>query len=425
MLLLSVRAAEPVSPLMGATLEQVMVKYGEPKSQITVGDRLIVFYPKERLVLRGGRVIEVEQLAAEPVRRPEPPPAASAPSNPAAPGTTANAADAPAGTAPAPAGTTGQPNAPVLVAPAPMPEPKVEIKLVRPPSATGARDPLPLAPVKPEPVVVEPVAPPVLLPEVKKGPTKAELAAQAAAQAAEVERAAEQAAKNKREKVTSSAVRRLDFAEGSALEDEATPTWRYALLVLVVVGGAGFFIWRSRQRQGELAATSVANTPVKPKMATSAAAPTAAPARPKETLFSADFLSGLDAARFETLVAAYYSKTGVVARRASGSAAGPVKIQISWKGEPRPFAGVLCLAAPSASIDVEPLRDLFEALTKENIRRGHVVTTGKFAPTARDYAAENQLTLLPGDAFLEKLNALPDSARAEIMRSVIPGAASA
>ncbi len=427
LLLLSARAAEPVSPLIGATLEQVVAKYGEPKSQITVGDRLVIYYPKERIVVRGGRVIEVEQLTAEPVRRADPPPPMAV--VPPAAGAVPNPGNAAPGSAPAtgvppvkgsetaaPAGP-GTPNSSPVVAPIPPPpESKLEIKSVRLPSANAGRGPIPVAPVKEEIIAVEPVVPTVPITLPKSGPTKEALAAQAAA----AERAAELAAKNKRAKVTSSAVRRLDFAEGSALEDEGTPTWRYVLLAVVVIGGLGFFIWRARQRQADLAATSVENTPVRKTAAPVVAAPVAAPVRARDTLFSADLISRLDAAQFEILVTAYYSKTGVVAVRATDSASGLVRVRISWKGEPRPFAGVLCLERAAAPIDAKPLRELAAALAKEDIRRGHVVTTGKFAPAARDFAAENQLTLLPGDTFLEKLNALPGSARAEIMRAVAP-----
>ena len=418
LLLLSVRAAEPVSPLIGVTMEQVITRYGEPKSQIVVGNRIVMFYPRERIVVREGRVIEVEQITAEPVRRSEPP--SGVPANPGA-----NAASGPGPAGGVPPGKAGELTAPGVATPgmpagidpatgAPLPpaEPRVEIKLVRLPSANagrGATAPVPppvAAPIEP---VVEPPEP-----KVQPGPPKPDPAALAAAAA----RAAELAAQNKRAKAASSAVRRLDFAEGSALEDESTPMWRYALLVVVAIGGVGFFVWR--RRQADLLATSVENTPVRaPSSATTTSVTTPPmPMRPRETLFAAEFLSGLDEARFESLVAAYYVKTGVVAARANAGDAGPALIRISWKGEPRPFAGVLCLAQPRASIDATPLRELAAALAQEDIRRGHVVTTGKFTAAARDFAAENQLTLLPGDAFREKLNALPNGARAEIMDTV-------
>jgi restriction system protein len=57
----------------------------------------------------------------------------------------------------------------------------------------------------------------------------------------------------------------------------------------------------------------------------------------------------------------------------------------------------------------------------EDIRRGYVVTSGKFNVPARDFAEEKHITLLPGDIFVEKLNALPDAARAEILQQVAVG----
>ena len=77
--------------------------------------------------------------------------------------------------------------------------------------------------------------------------------------------------------------------------------------------------------------------------------------------------------------------------------------------------------SPGGLIDPKPLQALVAALAADDIRRGYVVTPGKFNVVARDLADEKHLTLLPGDVFLEKLNALPSSARAEIMQSVSAG----
>src|SRR4051794_34883920 len=65
------RAAEqPASPLIGATREQILTRLGEPRSQLATGNRLILFYPRERIVLRDDVVIEVEEIAPETPRRP-------------------------------------------------------------------------------------------------------------------------------------------------------------------------------------------------------------------------------------------------------------------------------------------------------------------------------------------------------------------
>lgn len=422
LLLLTAHAAEPVSPLIGATREQVLTRYGEPKSQIVAGNRIVMLYARERVVLRDGVVIDVELISADPVRRPEPAPAPGP-----VPGT---GAPAPTGPAPAPTNppattpgqppTSGTPPAPVVapnLPPPADPEPKVEIKLVRPPGSTYSRPP----PTKqeastspstraanPSPAP-EPVAPRKFVP-VAPTPDPAELARAA-------EQAADTAAKNKRAKAASSAVRRLDFADGSEA-DESSATLTYVLVVAALVGGGGFLIWRRRQRQLDLAATSVANTPLKPQAVPPAGAEPAPAPRSRVTVFSEDLLARLDAGRFEALVAAYYSKTGVVATRAKAGSTGPMHFAISWKGEPRPFAGVHCIVNPVGAIDAKPLREFVAALAKEDIRRGYVVTSGKFNGAAQGVAGENQLTLLPGDVFIGKLNALPESARSEIIQAV-------
>ena len=85
---MTVWAAEPASPLVGATREQVISRLGEPRSQIERGENVIFLYARERIVFRGGVVIEVEQIVPDVVRRPPaetPPPAQpTAPDTPTA-----------------------------------------------------------------------------------------------------------------------------------------------------------------------------------------------------------------------------------------------------------------------------------------------------------------------------------------------------
>ena len=222
--------------------------------------------------------------------------------------------------------------------------------------------------------------------------------------------------KEKDKKLRSVRAQRRISEAGEADEPEfveAFYTTRTFIFSVVIVGaGLVFLIWRNRQRQLLLAATAVSQSP----FAATPSATTGGGAK-----FNSDFLAKLEWKRFEELVADYYAKTGVVATRTKTGPASPTHIKISWKGEPRPFASVACIAHPVGLVDAKPLQDLVAAIATEDIRRGYVVTSGKFSVGARDYGEEKHLTLLPGDIFLEKLNALPEAARNEIMQAVTSG----
>jgi hypothetical protein len=205
------------------------------------------------------------------------------------------------------------------------------------------------------------------------------------------------------------------FFRRRAVDDADLPeasfiTAQTYVFAATLVGAVGFLIWRARQRKLELAATTVSSTPFnEPAMVDNSA------------LFTADLLSKLEWKHFEELVAAYYVKTGVVAVRTKTGPDSPVHLQISWKGESKPFACVQCHANPPGLIRAAPLQELHASLTAADIRRGYVVTSGKFNVEARDFAEEKHFTLLPGDLFLEKLNALPPAARAELMHQTTAG----
>lgn len=420
LLLATARGAEPVSPLIGATRDQLLSRYGEPKSQIAAGNRVIYFYTRERVVLRDNVVVEVEPLGGDARRVPEPAettPATGATSGATSPTNSPNdAASRPApSTTPAPA---PRPPQPAALAPPPAGDSKVEIKLVRPPSSVDSR---PAVPETTSPTIVAappPVAPktaPVETPApapVQPAPSAAKKASvEAKSTAATETKQAVEPPKKPKEEAKKAPVPK---AESSPAEepDSGFGTQIYVIGLAVFVGGVALLFWRHRQRQLVLAATSVSNTPLPSTTSTSPFVSNA---------FTLDELNKLDAKKFEELVAAYYSKTGVVAERTKAGPESPVHIKIAWKGEPRPFAYVQCLAQPGATIDPKPLQALVAVLEKDNIRRGYIVTSGKFNAIARDFAEQKHLTLLPSDTFLEKLNALPSAARIEIIQSISNG----
>jgi hypothetical protein len=411
LLLVAAYAAEPVSPLIGITREQLLSRRGEPRSQMETGNRVVYLYPRERVVLRDNVVIEVELLAAEPTESSAPPSATTSP--------------------PAEGAPNGERTLPAQTQPA-SPDSKVEIKFVRPPSKDGRPAPTepsrpPITPPPVEPVPAEPAVPaPVVQSTPKSEAGERERVPQPASSQPVVapvpvdpvpqKKAVEDAAvKTKQEAAPAPAPAAPTAASPPPSSQSQEPNLfgvrTYALAFVVIAGGAIALYWRYRQRQLELAASSVENTPI-----VTSSSPVFS-----GNAFSADVLARIEWKRFEELVAAYYNKTGVVAVRTKSGPASPVHVKICWKGEQRPFAYVQCIAQPPSVIESKALQAFVSALAADNIRRGYVVTAGRFSVAARDFAAENHLTLLSGDTLIDKLNALPLSARNEIMQAVSAG----
>ncbi len=460
------------SAAIGATRAEVLALYGEPRSVMVAGNRELMWYEGQRLVLRDGVVIEVNPLAPEPVRPPEPTrlPAAA----PASSGASASPIAPGAGELSAPAEDSAAAEsvpAPVsAAAPAAPPEPQFTIKSVRPPTRRGTRTepaasagtrssvaagptPPPPAPVSattlplagsavldtavasvnepdaslaPEPTPESVVSPEQDLPALATKPAGVEPPSEAAESApsqeppttsqpaASVPAAAPATTARPAETVTSvHAGETAHTGAPVAPTDSAGAglTRRSYFILALIAGGLGYLAWRFRQRRLELAASAVSRTPFVSTQPSSGAI----------ARFTPELVTSLEWKRFEELVASYYGKTGVVAVRTKSGPDSPVHIKISWKGEPRPFACVQCIAHPPGLVGAKPLEDLVAANAAEEIRRGYVVTTGKFSVAARDFAEEKHLTLLSGDLLIEKLNALPDTARAELMQEIMAG----
>ena len=459
LLLLATLSAAEKSPLLGLTREQLLDREGEPKSQIAAGGREVMFFARERVVLRSGVVVEVDLLPADPaVRRPAAPTPAPTPvAEPASPSSAVPSGQAPYQPTPAPAANNspdeligqtpaagGDPASQPIVTPPP--EPQLSIKSVRPPSAGGSRlaprpepapkvalvavAPTPAAPVTPPPPPVAPKAegtrgpagkaapsapissltvasaPPSELQTTSAtepaaagpGPTDAPTAAAPVPAGASVSAADDDQAK--KSKTSRQPRTEPEFPEPV----ESIFTLQTYVIATVIIGaGIGFLIWQSKQRQLELAASAVSRAPFSVEPSSGGGA-----------MFPTDLIPSLEWKRFEELVESYYSKTGVVAVRTKTGPESPVHIKISWKGEPRPFACVQCIAHPSGLIGADQIQQLFAVLAAEDIRRGYVVTTGKFNVAARDFAEEKHITLLSGDMLLEKLNALPAPVRGEL-----------
>ncbi len=441
LVLCGLMAAERRSPLIGSTRDQVRAKLGEPKSNIMAGTREVLIYPQERVVLRDGVVVEVDALYE--LSSPRATASATAPAEAAEEtAAVAGAGSDPTSTGTAPAKSDSiDPAATAEPAPAAAGQ-TVTIKSVRPPSRTvttlgngtpstptvgdssrgtsvgrGSGEAPPAAEVHtppatvPAPVVTSVAVPPPALeatPLAPEGPGgAANLPADASATAAG----------SPSTTPTATPVEPHPAAVAAAATTppvaEATPRTPLILggIAAALVALLAWILRQRRQRSLLLEATAVSHPPF-----------TTTPlVHPPSSRFTLDLLQKLEWKRFEELVCAYYNKTGVLAVRTKAGRQNPVHIRISWKGEQRPFACVHCIAHAPMAVDQRPIEALHGALGTEDVRRGYVVTSGKFSPGARESAEERQITLLPGDVFIEKLNALPDAARAELLKDVMTG----
>jgi hypothetical protein len=447
---------QPSPPPVGTTREQVLERFGEPKNQLKAGPREILFFPRLKVTLRYNVVVETEELADEaPPQRPVEPPttatksgeatAASSSAEPrpaAAPEGSASAKPADAAAPPAsppkpvreaepglairivrrpPAGAKSAPAQPVRTADA---APSANAGAVRPSQTeapavassavtTATRSTLATATTAPAPKSSSEPASGQRTATTEPGATNAKADASASVARADpnptVEPAVTEGAKTvvvpqrAPPKAASRPFFRRRRADATEPAVQLFSTQTY-VLTLVMAGCVAYLFWLRRQRRMELAATTVSSTPFN------------APVADTGAMFTAAMIGQLDAGRFEKLVASYYTKTGVVAESANGGPNAPIHIKIFWKGEPKPFAGVQCHARPSGLIAAQPLQALSAALNAAEIRRGYVVTTGKFTVEARDVAEEKHFTLRTGDLLLEKLNALPPAARNDLLK---------
>lgn len=436
---LAAEQAKPPAPAIGATRDQIVTRLGEPKSQLKAGTREVMIFTHWKLTLRSDVVIDVEELFEEPApKRAAPAEASAASPQAAAPAKSdqpAPAAIAPDGD-PEPAPPPSKPTAASAKASVAEPEAPLEIKSIRRPSAGKASRPptsstASVASSSAKPVAGAPSAPPpAAVTEVKTLPSTVPSPDSKSAMPSTVAVSRVDSVPPKNGEATTEAEPSPSEGDETATKAPAEPakaraskllfrrhridpgdpevrfvtTQTYVLAAVTILGGIGYLFWRRAQRAMELAATTVSRTPFETPVVDSGA------------MFTAELLGRLDAARFERLVASYYAKTGVVSESTRAGPDAAVHIKIFWKGEPKPFAGVQCHARPSGLIPGKPLQELFAALSEAEIRRGYVVTTGKFTVEARDFAEEKHFTLLTGDMLLEKLNALPAPARSDLLK---------
>lgn len=125
--------------------------------------------------------------------------------------------------------------------------------------------------------------------------------------------------------------------------------------------------------------------------------------------------------RFELLVSRYFSATGIRCECSRVGADGGVDAYLYRHGEGRPFGFVQCKAWSTYKVGLKPVRELFGVMAAEAIAEGYFVTTSTFTQEARDSTVGKKITLIDGDEFQARFNALPEEPRRAILAEMTTG----
>jgi restriction system protein len=119
-----------------------------------------------------------------------------------------------------------------------------------------------------------------------------------------------------------------------------------------------------------------------------------------------ELLMHLEWRRLEELSAAYFEelgfRTGITHDRADGGA----DINLYAAGAEIASILVHCKAWDAYPIGIKPLHELRAAMTSANVTEGVMLSAGRFTPEAARFAAKENIQLIDGAGFLEKLAAL-------------------
>ena len=120
-----------------------------------------------------------------------------------------------------------------------------------------------------------------------------------------------------------------------------------------------------------------------------------------------DALNILEWKRFELLCAKYYEAVGFKSETLRCGADGGIDVKLFKVDPSKPLAVVQCKAWNSHSVGVKEIRELLGVMAHEKVSRGIFVTTSTYTKDAREFGAANQIELLDGSGFLNKLLDLP------------------
>lgn len=118
------------------------------------------------------------------------------------------------------------------------------------------------------------------------------------------------------------------------------------------------------------------------------------------------------------LVAGYFAKAGLTAKRKKVGVDGAVEFYLNRRGADKPEAFVHCKASPAFRVSPKVVREVFSVITEEKIAEGFCVSTNWFTLEAMEFATGKPLTLIAGADFLNRFGALEPADRLSLLKEV-------
>jgi len=136
--------------------------------------------------------------------------------------------------------------------------------------------------------------------------------------------------------------------------------------------------------------------------------PRSALARLDTSRWNHQLLKHMEWRRFEEVCVAYYEALGIKTRIRHTGTEGGVDILLYETREDEPRALARCKAWEAFRVGIKPVRALRRAMAETGIRRGVLLTAGRFSQEAADEAKRDAIELVDGAKLLERIAALPE-----------------
>ena len=129
-----------------------------------------------------------------------------------------------------------------------------------------------------------------------------------------------------------------------------------------------------------------------------------------------DVLRNVESRRFDMLCARYFELVGLTFKGVRRGADGGIYLKLFKNSQDKALAIVQCRAGNSMPVGVAEVRDLSQIMIRETVARGVFIAAGNYTSDALAFANLNQIQLLDGTGFLERVQKLPEEQQSKLLR---------